>query len=47
MDKKPDKMKSTEDEHDEAVAGEDPTQVSREDLEGFAREAVRKFKSMG
>jgi len=47
MEKKSERLTNTEEEHEEAVAGEDPTRVSREDLQDFAREAVKKFKSMG
>jgi len=47
MEKKPERLTNTEEEHGEAVAGEDPTRVSREDLQDFAREAMKKFKSMG
>jgi len=47
MDKKSERLTNTEEEYKEAVAGEDPTQVSPEDLQDFAKEAVKKFKSMG
>ena len=37
---------NTKDQHDEAVADEDPTQVSADDLQKMAKEAVKKFKSL-
>ena len=37
---------NSQDEYDEAVAAEDPTQVSTDDLEKLAKEAVKKFKSL-
>ena len=41
------KMKSnTEDEYEKALASEDPTKVTKEDLERFAKEATKKFKSL-
>ncbi len=41
------KMKSnTEDEYEKALASEDPTKVTKEDLEKFAKEAAKKFKSL-
>lgn len=46
MDKKQKMPSNSAEEHDAAVAGKDPTQA-REDLEDLAREAVKKFKSMG
>lgn len=33
--------------HDSAVVSDDPTVVSGIDMENLAREAVKKFKSMG
>lgn len=46
MDKKEEKLSNTDEEHKEAIASEDPTQVSQEDLQNFAKEAMKKFKSM-
>ena len=40
------KISNTEEEHKKALASDDPTQVSQEDLENFAKEAMKKFKSM-
>ena len=41
------KMKSnTEDDYNKALATEDPTQISKEDLEKMTKEAVKKFKSL-
>ena len=44
---KPAKKKTTQDEYDDALASEDPTKVSNEDLENLAKEAIKKFKSLG
>ncbi len=43
----PKRRANTEEEHREALAGDDPTQVPADQLEGLAREAVKKFKSQG
>ena len=40
------KIQNSEEEYNEALASEDPTQVSTEDLENLAKEAVKKFKSL-
>lgn len=41
------KMKSnTEDDYNKALAGDDPTKVSKEDLEKMTKEAMKKFKSL-
>ena len=41
------KMKSnTEDDYNKALASENPTQISKEDLEKMTREAMKKFKSL-
>ena len=45
--KKSEKMKSTKKEYDDALASDDPTDVSSQDLENLAKEAVKKFKSLG
>ena len=37
---------NSQDEYVEAVAAEDPTQVSTDDLEKLAKEAIKKFKSL-
>ena len=44
--KKSKKMKNTKEEYDEALASDDPTKVSTDDLEDMAKEAVKKFKSL-
>ncbi len=41
------KMKSnTEDEYEKALASKDPTKVTADDLDKFAKEAAKKFKSL-
>lgn len=40
------KIKTSQKDYQEAVAGDDPTQVSKIDLQDLAKEAVKKFKSM-
>ena len=41
------KMKSnTEDDYNKALASENPTKISKEDLEKMTREAMKKFKSL-
>ena len=37
---------NSQDEYDTAVAGEDPTEVSSDDLEKMAKDAIKKFKSL-
>ena len=44
--KKSKKIKNTEKEYDQALASDDPTKVSSEDLQNLAKEAVKKFKSL-
>ena len=39
--------KNTEGEYNEALASDDPTIASNEDLESLAKEAIKKFKSLG
>ena len=41
------KSQNTEEEYNEAVVSEDPTQMSNEDLQDLAKEAIKKFKSLG
>jgi len=41
------KMQNTQDDYDEALASDDPTLISNQDLENMAKEAVKKFKSLG
>ena len=40
------KLKNTEEEYDKALASDDPTKVSAQDLQNLAKEAVKKFKSL-
>ena len=37
---------NSQDEYDNAVTTDDPTQVSADDLQKMAKEAVKKFKSL-
>ena len=39
--------KNTEEEYNEAITSEDPTDISKEQLENLATEAIKKFKSLG
>ncbi len=39
--------KNTEEEYNAALASEDPTKISNEKLEDLAKEAMKKFKSLG
>ena len=45
--KKSKKMNNSKEEYDEALASEDPTQVSNQDLQDMAKESIKKFKSLG
>ncbi len=45
-DKKSKRIQNSEEEYNEALASEDPTQVSKDELENFAKEAMKKFKSL-
>ncbi len=38
---------NTEDEYNKALASDDPTKITKEDLEKLAKDAMRKFKSLG
>ena len=40
------KLNNSEEEYNEALASDDPTQVSKDELESFAKEAMKKFKSL-
>ena len=44
--KKSKKMSNTEDEYNDALASDDPTKITNEDLENLAKEAMKKFKSL-
>ena len=41
------KLKNTKEEYDEALASEDPTKISNQDLQKMAKDSVKKFKSLG
>ncbi len=47
MIKKSKKMKNTKEEYDNVLASDDPTKISNQDLQNMAKEAVKKFKSLG
>lgn len=40
------KLKTTEDDYNKALASDDPTKISTEELEKLAKEAMKKFKSL-
>jgi len=40
------KMKTTEDDYNKALASDDPTKITTDDLEKLAKEAIKKFKSL-
>ena len=40
------KIKTTEDDYNKALASDDPTKITTDDLERLAKEAVKKFKSL-
>jgi len=40
------KMKTTEDDYKKALASDDPTKITTDDLEKLAKEAMKKFKSL-
>ena len=40
------KIQNSEEEYNEVLASDDPTQVSKDELENFAKEAIKKFKSL-
>lgn len=41
------KLKSnTEEDYNKALASDDPTKISKEDLEKLAKDAMKKFKSL-
>ncbi len=44
--KKSKKMSNTQDEYNDALASDDPTKITNEDLENLAKEAMKKFKSL-
>ena len=40
------KIKTTEDDYNRALASDDPTKITPEDLEKLAKDAMKKFKSL-
>ena len=40
------KIKTTEDDYNKALASDDPTKITPEDLEKLAKDAMKKFKSL-
>ena len=42
----PEKIKTTKEDYDKALASEDPTKITTDDLEKLAKEAMKKFKSL-
>ncbi len=40
------KNQNTEEDYNKVIASDDPTQISKDDLENFAKEAIKKFKSL-
>ena len=40
------KIKTTADDYNKALASDDPTKISTEDLEKLAKDAMKKFKSL-
>lgn len=46
IEKKSKKMSNTQDEYNDALASDDPTKITNEDLENLAKEAMKKFKSL-
>ncbi len=46
IEKKSKKMSNTQDEYDDALASDNPTKITNEDLENLAKEAMKKFKSL-
>ena len=41
------KLSNTNEEYEDALATSDPTKISENDLEKLAKEAIKKFKSLG
>jgi len=46
MDEKKKMKSNTEDDYQKALASDDPTKVSKEDLEKMTKDAMKKFKSL-
>ena len=46
IEKKSKKMSNTQDEYNDALASDDPTKITNEDLENLAKEAMKKFRSL-
>ena len=45
-DKKSKRIQNSEEEYNEDLASKDPTQVSKDEHENFAKEAIKKYKSL-
>ena len=46
MDKKKKMKSNSEDDYNKALASDDPTNISKDDLEKMTKEAMKKFKSL-
>ena len=46
MDEKKKMKSNTEDDYNKALASDDPTNISKDDLEKMTKEAMKKFKSL-
>lgn len=46
MDEKKKMKSNTEDDYQKALASDDPTKVSKNDLEKMTKDAMKKFKSL-
>lgn len=46
MDEKKKMKSNSEDDYNKALASDDPTKVSKEDLEKMTKDAMKKFKSL-
>jgi len=46
VEKKSKKLSNTKEEYNDALATDDPTKISSDDLENLAKEAMKKFKSL-
>ena len=40
------KLRTTEEDYNKALASDDPTKITTDDLEKLAKEAMKKFKSL-
>ena len=46
MTKKNSKITNKQEDYDKALASDDPTKISKDDLQNLAKEAMKKFKSL-